>query len=88
MVDFIGGEIGREKYDNFIVIFPKNYVKECDEIVDKYGNKIHGIFSTLVDPKLIKRAIDAKINIHWVHPLFDLQEGQKSFNNISSLSNV
>ena len=34
--DFIGAEIGRDKYDNFIVIFPKNYVKECDEIVDKY----------------------------------------------------
>ena len=31
--EFIGGNKG---YDNFIVIFPKNYLTECECIVDKY----------------------------------------------------
>lgn len=78
-----------DKFHNFVVVTVDTEEDEVnffnDEIVDKYGDKIHGIFSTLVDPKVIKRAIEAKIKIHWVHPLFDLQEGKKSFNNISAL---
>ncbi len=78
-----------EKFPNFVVVTVDTEEDEVnffnDEIVDKYGDQIKGIFSTLVNPKVIKRAINSKIKIHWVHPLFDLQEGKKSFNNISAL---
>jgi len=78
-----------DKFPNFIVVTVDTEEDEVnffsDEIVDQYGEKIHGIFSTLVDPSVIKRAINAKIKIHWTHPLFDFQEGIKSFNNISAL---
>ena len=78
-----------DKFPNFLVVTVDTEEDEVDffndEIVDKFGKKIQGIFSTLVDPKVIKRAIDAKIKIHWIHPLFDLHEGKKSFNNISAM---
>lgn len=76
--------------------FPKFYVVTIDtfddiwtlydhEIVRTYGKKINGIFSTLTDPRAIKQARENNIKIHWVHPLFDYSEGQKSFNHISAL---
>ena len=76
--------------------FPKFYVATIDtfddtwtvyddDIIQEYGNKINGIFSTLTHPKAITLARQKKIKIHWVHPLFDYSEGQKSFNNISAL---
>ena len=78
-----------DKFPNFLVVTVDTEEDEVDffddEIVDKFGEKIRGIFSTLVDPQVIQRAIDAKIKIHWVHPLFDLHEGKKSFNNISAM---
>ncbi|MAV94381.1 MAG: hypothetical protein CMA31_01675 [Euryarchaeota archaeon] len=78
-----------EKFPNFFVVTVDTEEDEVDffddKIVDKYGGQINGIFSVLVDPKVIKRAIDAKIKIHWIHPLFDLQYGKKSFNSISAL---
>ncbi|MFZ0843330.1 MAG: 6-hydroxymethylpterin diphosphokinase MptE-like protein, partial [Nitrosotalea sp.] len=76
--------------------FPKYYVvtidsrKEIreyynDELVDKYGDKIKGIFSTVVNPITVERARQAKIKIHWLHALFDYNEGKKSFNQMSAL---
>lgn len=56
-----------------------------DSIVNTYGNKIKGIFSTVVDPYTVERARQAGIKIHWIHPLFDYNEGKKSFNQISAL---
>jgi len=76
--------------------FPKFYVvtidsrKEIreyynDKIVDYFGKKINGIFSTVVDPSTVERARNAGIKIHWLHALFDYNEGKKSFNQISAL---
>jgi hypothetical protein len=76
--------------------FPKFYVTTIDtfddiwtlyddDIIQEYGDKINGIFSTLTDPQAIAQARQNKIKIHWVHPLFDYNEGQKSFNHISAL---
>lgn len=56
-----------------------------DEIVNKYGNKINGIFSTVAHPASVEYARQAGIKIHWVHALFDYGEGKKSFNQISAL---
>jgi len=55
-----------------------------DPIIDSYGSKIKGIFSTIVDPEVVSRARDAGISIHWVHLLADLHLGIKSFNYITS----
>jgi len=78
-----------EKFSNFFVvtidtdpIIEKYY---SDKIIEKYGKNIKGIFSTLVDPGTVKRARDAGIQIHWLHSLFDYDEGKKSFNQISAL---
>ena len=76
--------------------FPKYYVITIDpfeairkyydyKIVDKYGSKINGIFSTFVKPSVADRARKAKIKIHWLHTLFDYNEGRKSFNRLTAL---
>ncbi len=76
--------------------FPKFYVATIDtdeiikryyddSIVDRYGKKIKGIFSTVVNPSVTERARQAGIKIHWLHSLFDYNEGKKSFNQISAL---
>ncbi|MFM7796380.1 MAG: 6-hydroxymethylpterin diphosphokinase MptE-like protein, partial [Candidatus Nitrosotenuis sp.] len=76
--------------------FPKFYVLTIDPLerqrklydnalVDKYGKKINGIFSTVIHPSAVLRARQAGIKIHWVHPLFDYGDGKKSFNQISAL---
>ena len=56
-----------------------------DPIVRRYGSKIKGIFSTVVDPEAIRFARNSGIQIHWFHALFDYEEGRKSFNQISAL---
>jgi hypothetical protein len=55
-----------------------------DPIVDKYGHEINGVFSTVVNPNTVQRARKAGIKIHWMHALFDYNEGKKSFNQISA----
>lgn len=76
--------------------FPEYYVVTIDagdrikefydnEIVDVHGNKISGIFSTVTSPSVTERARSAGIKIHWLHALFDYNEGKKSFNQISAL---
>ena len=76
--------------------FPKYYVTTIDpypairehydnDIVDTYGNKIKGIFTVLTNHSAVERARQAGIQIHWLHSLFDYNEGKKSFNKISSL---
>ena len=54
------------------------------KLVDEYGNKINGIFSTVIHPLAVDRARQAGIKIHWLHSLFDYSEGKKSFNQISA----
>lgn len=78
-----------EKFSKFYVVTIDAYkeIKELydSEIVLKYGKQIKGIFSTFSHPDAVEKARNSGINIHWVHPLFDLQEGRKSFNNIAGL---
>ena len=76
--------------------FPKYYVvtidagdviKELydDPIVNNYGKEISGIFSTVASPSVVECARQAGIKIHWLHALFDYDQGKKSFNQISGL---
>jgi len=77
-----------DKFPNFYVttIDPRQKIGEYydDKIVDKYGDKIKGIFSTIVKPTTIEKARKSGIKIHWLHSLFDYEEGKKSFNQISA----
>jgi len=76
--------------------FPKYYVVSIDpyapakefyedKIIKKYGPSINGIFSTIVKPTTVAKARNAGIKIHWLHSLFDYDEGKKSFNQLSAL---
>ncbi len=89
LINALSAGVTPEKFPQFYVVTidPRNEIKEYynDELVDKYGSKIKGIFSTVVQPLTVQRARQAGIKIHWLHPLFDYDGGQKSFNQISAL---
>lgn len=76
-----------EKFPYFYVVTidpdPSTRQWYDEEIVDKFGSKINGIFTTVSHPPTVLRAREAGINIHWIHSLFDYHEGIKSFNYIS-----
>lgn len=78
-----------DKFPNFYVVSidPRDVITKYydDLIIDKFGPKINGIFSTLTHPSTIDRARKAGIKIHWLHTLFDYEEGEKSFNQIASV---
>lgn len=78
-----------EKFPKFYVISidPGNVIKNFydDKIVKTFGNKINGIFSTVIDPQTVETARSAGIKIHWIHPLIDYEEGKKSINQILGL---
>ncbi len=75
--------------------FPKFYVTTIDpypeikkhydnSLIDEYGSQIKGIFTVLTNPNAVQRARESGIKIHWLHSLFDYNEGKKSFNQISA----
>jgi hypothetical protein len=78
-----------DRFPNFFVITvdADKIIKEYydHEKINEYGPKIKGLFSTVTDPDTVNEARRRKIGIHWFHSLFDLDEGEKSFNKISAL---
>ena len=88
LIDALKAGVTPDKFPKFYVAtidYAPTYTKFYnDDIVDKYGKQIKGIFTTISDPKVVSRARDAGIKIHWIHPLFDYNEGKKSFNYITS----
>ena len=89
LIDVLKAGITPDKFPNFYVITIDPYVLAKkfydDEIIKKYGNKINGIFSTIVNPEVVDQARQSGIKINWIHSLFDYDEGKKSFNQISAL---
>jgi hypothetical protein len=89
IVDALRAGVTPEKFQQYYVVtidgmeIIKKYYD--DDIIDKYGKKIKGIFSTVTHPLVTARAREAGIKIHWLHALFDYHEGKKSFNQISAL---
>jgi len=77
-----------EKFSNFFVVTidPAEKLKKFYEnkIVLKYGKKIKGIFTSVVHPSTVEAARKRKVKIHWIHALFDYNEGKKSFNQTSA----
>ena len=77
-------------------IFPNFYVATVDprtetikfyddNLINQYGKKIKGLFSTVSNPETVKKARDSGMEIFWFHSLVDYNEGEKSFNQISAL---
>ena len=89
LIDALKAGVTPEKFPNFYVVTidPIAEVKKFydDDIVNKYGSKIKGIFTVISHPSVVERARKAGIKIHWMHSLFDYNEGRKSFNYISAL---
>ena len=78
-----------EKFPEFYVVTidPYEHIGKFydQEIVSKFGNKIKGIFSVITNPNAVEVARNTGIKIHWIHSLFDYDEGKKSFNQTSAL---
>ena len=78
-----------DKFPNFYVVTvdPRTETIKFydDKIINQYGKKIKGIFSTVSNPETVNKAREANIEIFWFHSLVDYNEGEKSFNQISAL---
>ncbi len=89
LVNVLNSGVTPELFPKFYVVTIEPYKIQTtlydDEIVDKFGSKIKGIFSTLTHPDAVSRARKSGIKIHWLHTLFDYNEGKKSINNLSAL---
>ena len=89
LIDTLKAGITPDKFPNFFVttIEPYDVIKQHydDKIVDEFGSKINGLFTTIANPNTVKRARDSGMKINWFHSLFDYNEGKKSFNQISAL---
>ena len=78
-----------DKFPNFYVVTidpgEKFYTFYDHEIIDHYGHKIKGFFSTVIHPKTVSRIKNNNISFFWLHSLLDYNEGEKSFNSISAI---
>lgn len=88
LADVLKSGITPDKFPNFYVVTIDPYLpikKFYDHsIIDEYGSRIKALFTTIADPNVVNRARNSGMKIHWFHSLFDLNEGQKSFNQISA----
>ena len=89
LIEALKAGITPDKFSNFYVVTidGAEIIKTLydDPIVDEFGDRIKGIFTTVTHPKTLERARQARIKIHWLHALFDYSDGKKSFNQISAL---
>ena len=89
LISVLESGITPDKFKKFYVVTidPYPYTRKFydAEIVDLYGSKIKGIFTIITNPDVVERARHAGIKIHWIHSIFDYNEGKKSFNQISAL---
>jgi len=89
LIDALNAGVTPEKFPKYFVLTIDPYIaiRELydNPIVDKYGKKIKGIFSIITNNEAVSRARQSGIQIHWTHPLFDYNEGEKSFNNLSAV---
>lgn len=89
LIDVLKAGITPEKFPKFFVVTidPYSPIKKFydDPIISEFGSSIKGIFTTISDPAVVSKARDSGIKIHWMHSLFDYNEGKKSFNQISAL---
>jgi len=89
LVDALKAGVTPTKFPKFYVTtidpYPEIRKHYDDPLIDEYGSQIKGIFTVLTNPNVVQRARESGIKIHWLHSLFDYNEGKKSFNQISAL---
>ena len=89
LADALNAGVTPDKFSKFYVVTidPYSSIKKHyeHEIVKSYGSKIKGMFTVLTNPEVVEKARHSGIQIHWIHSLFDYNEGEKSFNNLSAL---
>ncbi len=82
LADVLNAGVTPDKFPKFYVVTIDPYpaIKELyeHEIINSYGSKINGVFSILTNPEAIEKAKQCGIQIHWLHSLFDYNEGEKS----------
>jgi hypothetical protein len=87
--DTLNAGVTPDKFKKFFVItidpYPDIKKHYDNEIIDVYGSKIKGLFSVLTNISVMERVRESGIEVHWMHSLFDYNEGKKSFNNLSAL---
>ena len=87
--DALNAGVTPDKFPNFYVVtidpYPNIKKHYEHDIIESYGSKIKGMFTILTDPRVVEKAREKGIQIHWLHSLFDYNEGQKSFNNLSAM---
>ena len=78
-----------KKFPKFFVVSIEPYQRIKKhynaKIVKRFGPSIKAIFPVIVSPKVANQVRKSKIKIYWLHSLIDLQEGEKSFNQLSSI---
>ena len=89
LIDALNAGVTPDKFPKYFVVTidPYDAIRDLydNPVVDLYGSKIKGIFSILTNHDAVERARQAGIQLHWLHSLFDYNEGKKSFNKISAL---
>lgn len=89
LADTLNAGVTPDKFSKFYVVTIDPYpgiIKHYEhEIIKSYGSKIKGMFTVLTDSKAVEKARQTGIKIHWLHSLFDYNEGIKSFNNLSAI---
>ncbi|MEM2160080.1 MAG: 6-hydroxymethylpterin diphosphokinase MptE-like protein [Candidatus Nitrosotenuis sp.] len=89
LIDALNAGVTPDKFPKYFVttIDPYPSIKQHyeHEIIKSYGSNIKGVFTVITNPNVVERARQSGIQIHWLHSLFDYNEGVKSFNNLSAL---
>lgn len=89
LADTLKAGVTPDKFPKYFVVTidPYQAIKKHyeNEIIKSYGSRIKGIFTVITNPSVVKRARESGIQIHWLHSLFDYNEGIKSFNNLSAI---
>lgn len=78
-----------DKFKNFFVVSidSHDYISKYydHDLILKYGNKIKCILSSTISPSTYQKAKNNKMEIYWLHTLFDYDKGKSSFNHISAI---
>jgi len=82
-------EIKPKKFKNFFVVTIDSQIHQKkfyeDPITLQNAKGIKCILSTTVPPSTYQAAINAGMEVYWVHTLFDYDKGKSSFNYISGI---
>ena len=87
--DALKAGVTPDKFDIFVGTVDGNreliWKHYDDPIVDMFGNKIKGLFTTMAAPNARERAEKAGIEIYWFNPVFDDWRKNESFTRLAGM---